>query len=369
MHRQAPTWRSISKPLPLTILSRLKLPRSACTSDQLVVLFLVLSVVALGFVFIGQFSGPNARWGAILLGAIAVADLGRADLPWIVYWNYPYRSAANPIIDLLQAEALRVPRDGGPAARGAIRPSPRFEGVYGIEWTQQIFLCTQYSMPGPVIMEPRETVDNSAFRRVISALNPATLARHWQLTNTRYIFAPGNGAVDVLNQYLDPVQRRFRVAQRFDIVPKKDIPGGQPRSAMDFTAQLNPAGQVAMIEFTGALPRAKLYSNWQVNTNRDSTLATLADPAFDPVQTVVVGDPIPAPDAANTNQPAGAAEINPNYEPKRVEEFAAGRQGPVCAAAQRQVQLELARNGGRQARSTPALQLGHARCFAATGEA
>jgi hypothetical protein len=162
-------------------------------------------------------------------------------------------------------------------------------------------------------------VDNSAFRRVISALNPATLARHWQLTNTKYIFVPGNGAVDVLNQYLDPVQRRFRVAQRFDIVPKKNIPGGQPRTYMDFTAQLNPAGQVAMIEFTGALPRAKLYSNWQVNTNRDSTLATLADPAFDPIQTVVVGDPIPGPDATNTNQPPGAAEINPNYEPKRVE--------------------------------------------------
>ncbi|HTA30475.1 MAG TPA: hypothetical protein VK731_08310, partial [Candidatus Cybelea sp.] len=152
------------------------------------VLFLVLSVVALGLIFIGKFSGPNARWGAILLGAIVVADLGRADMPWVVYWNYPYKYASNPIIDMLRDKpyeyrvtSARLPWND---------PNfPEFEGVYGIEWTQQIFLYYNIQCLD-VIMEPRETRDNSAFRAVVSAQNPATLARHWQLTNTRYIFAP-----------------------------------------------------------------------------------------------------------------------------------------------------------------------------------
>ena len=31
-------------------------------------------------------------------------------------------------------------------------------------------------------------------------------------------------------------------------------------------------GTYALIEFTGALPRAKLYSHWQVSTNDTATL-------------------------------------------------------------------------------------------------
>ena len=90
---------------------------------------------------------------------------------------------------------------------------------------------------------------------------------------------------------------------------------------MDLTAveSTDPNTPLGILEFTGALPRAKLYSNWQVSTNQDATLARLADPAFDPGATVLVSDPIPAPLPANTNQPAGTVTINPNYKSKRVE--------------------------------------------------
>jgi hypothetical protein len=290
------------------------------------VVFLALSVIVLSLVFIGALSGPLARWGAIILGAIVVTDLGRADLPWIVYWNYPYKYATNPIIDFLKER----PYDARVTAARLNWPQENqdfgtFEGVYGIEWTQQIFLY--YNIQDiDVIMEPREQVDNSSFRSVISAQNPATTARHWQLTNTRYIFAPVNQGVEILNHYFDPVLQRFKVLKRFDIVPKKDIlGGGKPSSYMDMTAVEDPQGQIDLIEFTGALPRVKLYSNWQVysnwdsSTERDSMLNTLANPAFDPVQTVLVGDPIAAPNPATTNQFAGTAEINTNYQPKRVE--------------------------------------------------
>ncbi len=54
----------------------------------------------------GAFAGRRGKWGGILLGTLLVLDLGRADLPWIVYWNYPQKYASNPIIDILRNQAL-----------------------------------------------------------------------------------------------------------------------------------------------------------------------------------------------------------------------------------------------------------------------
>ena len=88
---------------------------------------------------------------------------------------------------------------------------------------------------------------------------------------------------------------------------------------MDFSTVEDPNGQLAVIEFTGALPRAKLFSNWQANANDDATLHALASPAFDPHQAVFVADSIPAPSPSNTNQNAGTVEIKPNYRSKFIE--------------------------------------------------
>ena len=105
-----------------------------------------------------------------------------------------------------------------------------------------------------------------------------------------------------MNSQLDPVQRRFRIVKRFDVVlkpgveefhqrleeltavPSEDNNGKYPTFCKD----------LALIEFTGALPRAKLYSHWQVNTNDEATLKMLADKNFDPQQTVLVSTPLPA---------------------------------------------------------------------------
>lgn len=76
-------------------------------------------------------------------------------------------------------------------------------------------------------------------------------------------------------------------------------------------------GVYALIEFTGALPRAKLYANWQVNTNDQATLKELASPAFDPAQMVLVADGPPAPLTANTNQNAGTVEFV-SYAPAQI---------------------------------------------------
>jgi hypothetical protein len=140
------------------------------------------------------------------------------------------------------------------------------------------------------------------------------IARHWQLTNTRYLLGAA-GFLDVLNQQLDPVQHRFRIAKRFDIVPKPGIT--QPTELEQLTAVLNDNGPYALFEFTGTLPRAKLYSNWQVNTNDAAVLKTLTDLNFDPAQTVLISTPEKNLPAVATNENSGSVEFK-SYAPKHI---------------------------------------------------
>jgi hypothetical protein len=149
------------------------------------------------------------------------------------------------------------------------------------------------------------------------------LARHWQLTNTRYILGPA-GYLEVLNQQLDPGKNRFHIAQRFEIVPKPGVL--QPQRLEELTAMLQNDGKYALFEFTGALPRAKLYSNWQVNTNRAAALKIISDLNFDPEKAVVVSTPQKGLPAVATNENSGTVEFT-RYAPKHIE-FAAHATAP-----------------------------------------
>jgi len=46
--------------------------------------------------------GRAAKWAALALGCLLVVDLGRANLPWIITWNYEQKYATNPVIDTLR---------------------------------------------------------------------------------------------------------------------------------------------------------------------------------------------------------------------------------------------------------------------------
>ena len=86
----------------------------------------------------------------------------------------------------------------------------------------------------------------------------------------------------------------------------------------ELTAVPSDNGNMRSFEFTGALPRAKLYSNWQVSTNDDRHAETLTDTNFDPWQTVLVSTPLPAAPAANaTNENSGSVEFK-SYAPKDI---------------------------------------------------
>ena len=77
-------------------------------------------------------------------------------------------------------------------------------------------------------------------------------------------------------------------------------------------------GPYALIELTQALPRAKLYANWQVITNDQTVLDRLGAASFDPRQNVYVSGRVPtATPAAAANNNAGKVEFA-SYAPKDI---------------------------------------------------
>ncbi len=291
----------------------------------------------------GVFSGKQARLGGILLGALLIADLGRANLPWINHWNYLQKYATDPVIDILRDKPYehRVVR---------LRSESLFEDLYDIEWVQQLF--PYYNIQSlDLVMRPRVGSDLDLYENLLlpsSEDRTYLLGRHWQLTNVRYLVGPA-GFLDSLNQQLDPAQHRFRIVQRFTIVPKPGVE--KPTSLEELSAAPDTNGQYALLDFAGALPRARLYSNWQVSTNNDdtlkqwlagikprlsgdsygtltnlnvvdqATLKTLTDTNFDPLQTVLLADKpaVPNPSASATGQNSGTVEFIAPYAPTDIK--------------------------------------------------
>jgi hypothetical protein len=280
------------------------------------VLYLGLALGLLAVSLSGYFTGRRTQWGGIALGLLLVADLGRANVPWVVTWNWVQKYASNPVIDLLREKPYEH--------RVAVLPfkAPEqvalFGHLYDIEWKQQLF--QYYNIQSlDHVMNPRPREDEIAYETALF-FNGTTntlprITRRWQLTNTRYLLG-WSGFLNALNQQIDPVQHRFRILTRFDITLKPGILNYT--SPDELTAVVNPDGQYALFEFTGALPRAKLYTNWQVSTNDQATLTNLASAEFDPAQTVLVADPLPAPAPGNlTNQNAGTVDFA-SYAPRRI---------------------------------------------------
>ena len=135
------------------------------------------------------------------------------------------------------------------------------------------------------------------------------------MTNTRWILG-GTNDVAFFNRQFDPVKGRFTVATNFVVGLRPGTKNPNAPGTEDFTTQFNSAGPYSLIRFDGALPRAKLFSQWQVQTNDATTLETLAKREFDPQATVIVNAPI-APSAAALGQAAGEV-ITQSYRPKEI---------------------------------------------------
>jgi hypothetical protein len=219
-----------------------------------------------------------------------------------------------------------------------------FQQLYDLEWKQHHF--PYYNIQSlDIVQMPRVPQDLQNFESALhfrgSQDSTYLLTRRWALTNTRYLLGPA-GFLDVLNQQIDPERHRFRIVETFDLAAK---PGLLRATRLEeLTAE--PAGtngQYALFEFTGALPRARLYSNWlvpgkdpaalthlksqtldtiaylkSVGTNDFLTLETLAAPAFDPQQTVLLADTVSIPGPTNApNQNPGTVDYT-SYAPKDI---------------------------------------------------
>ena len=298
--------------------------------------FILLIALAIGlclFVLAGVFAGKRARLGGVLLGAFLVADLGRADLPYITHWDYKQKydidpndsaKSTNPIINFLRDKPYehRVAY-GLPWPLSTPSQFGLFDQLYKIEWMQHHF--PYYNIQSlDVIQRPRPPADLAAYEGALQIgikqnssgqlmVDPSTfpeVTRRWELTNTRYLLGPA-GLLELLNEQFDPLQHRFRIIQKFSVLPKPGIavPDGiSPEQFANYlppdklTAFPNADGPYALFDFTGALPRAKLYSHWQINTNDTATLQTLTSTKFDAWQTVLVSTPLPVAPAATAHQ-------------------------------------------------------------------
>jgi hypothetical protein len=273
------------------------------------VLFLVLSVGLMAGIFSGAFTGSRAVWGAILLGVLLLADLGRANLPWVFYWNYQQKYASNPIVDRLREKPYEH--------RVAFTPgqwpetlAPLFN-LYKGPWLQQLF--PYYNVQSLEIVDmPRMPEDVTAYNNALGSTQSVSSLQAWvrqlQLTSSCYVLGLAD-ALDPLNQGIVGAEKQFRILERFSVVPKPGVTITTPSNAEQFTVVPDANGLFALFEFAGALPRAKLYANWQNDTNNQATLEQLANPAFDPGQSVFVAGELPAATSAWTNQPVGNVDI------------------------------------------------------------
>lgn len=286
------------------------------------ILLLTLSLGLFTVILSGYFNGRRARIGALLLGVLLLADLAWVDTRWVVTYNWKEKyleAADNPVIAFLRqtpyaqrvtiipewlAQAVSAPQQ-------LIGAEQMLDQVYRIEWMQHLF--QYYNIQSlDIVQMPRVPTDIAAFEGALAfdgnPQNVLRVSRRWQLTNARYFL----GAAELLNaiKLLDPGQQRFKPVMTFEFY--------RDRSDGPILTRTNANGPFALFEFTGALPRAQLYPNWQVSTNDSATLKELAAKEFDPAKTVLVAENLPPADpASTTNAIAGTVDFV-NYAPKHI---------------------------------------------------
>ncbi len=146
---------------------------------------------------------------------------------------------------------------------------------------------------------------------------PQQILRYWELTSTRYLITQaGNQAtsqfihgqflsefrpiyINAINAVIDPVRKRFESAAFLT------VDSGSEESGL--TLRESPIGTLALMEFKGGLPRAKLYSDWLNGINSETAREILFSPGFIPqIQIVIREDNIPAP-----KRPAFTVKLSP----------------------------------------------------------
>jgi hypothetical protein len=294
------------------------------------VVFLVFSVFAFTCVISGAWRGRNAKWAWVFLGVVLFADLFHANRNWLKYYNEKERYALNPVLDFLKQEPYERKSTAKLVPFGGydICGDSNF-GALCNEWLQNQF--PYYNIQAlDIVQQPRTPeLDNNmmATFRPQDQRNASDLwlcARLWQLTGTRYVLCHG-GFVKSATQLLDTSPNAFEVKARMNYIARPGVL--VPTTSQDLTVELTDKGQFALVEYKNALPRAKLYSAWQIADTSDTALKTLASKNFDAQKTVIVSKETPVP-AAGTGADPGTVKIV-DYHPKYIKLDANANAGAV----------------------------------------
>jgi hypothetical protein len=298
------------------------------------VVFLVLSVFALTCVVSGAWRGKQAKWAWIVLGVVLFADLFHADRNWLKYYNEKERYALNPVLDFLRQEPYERKSTAKLMPFGSydITGEPNF-GALCNEWLQNQF--PYYNIQAlDIVQAPRTPeLDNN----MMAAFRPRTAAdlwlcaRLWQLTCTRYILCYGEFLTRPMYsggpaiQGLDPSGDAFEVKARMNYTARPGIL--VPTTSQDLTAEISDKGHFALVEYKNALPRAKLYSSWQIADSAEAALKTLTAQNFNAQRTVIVSKDTPVQTSGTGSDPGTVKIVD--YHPKRIKLDANANTGAV----------------------------------------
>lgn len=293
--------------------------------------FLAASGGLIAAAILGAFRGPRAAIGWFAFAVVVTSDLVRADIPWVKHYDYIKRHDFNPLMEKLSERPwehrvtafLRPQREGLLVMNqefsylskewlenhfqffhiqsldiDQMPRMPELESAYFSALTPPNFeIAMQMAVFGPQIGQL--TVEQAKQVRAMVPEGRANLfyfTRLWQLTNTRYILGWRNG-LDMFNDLFDPLARRFKVAMPYGLMQKVGAPSSdRPLSPADaaqwYTVKPDVQGQLALIEFTGALPRASLYTQWETVAADRELLSKLVSPTFDPSDTVLLSESV-----------------------------------------------------------------------------
>ena len=289
--------------------------------------FFAISLALVGGMITGFFNGTRARIGWMLLGTVLVVDLYRANTPWVKYYDWVTRYQSNPVLDLLKDKpweqrvtAFLDPHRQGPLVGGESALSWTYLQKEWLENQFQYFNIQSLDISQMPRVPELETAYFGALGLMENQSNLPLVGRLWQLTNTRYILG-SKEVVDQLNGMVDPVQKRIRLKMPFGLGLKPEVtPPNASTATADMvqllTATASETGPFAVLEYTGALPRAKFYTDWQTGLSDAQTLQQLRAPDWDPARQVLLSEKI----AGTTPSPTSAtseASIT-QYAPKHI---------------------------------------------------
>jgi len=242
-----------------------------------VVLFFVAAGLCL-LIISGVLAGRRAKFGGLLLGCFSwptwAGPICRTSLldykqKYDIDPNHSAQST-QPVLNFLRDKYYehRVTELPFQTPEGL---SPYFQSLYTIDVMQHQF--PYYNI---------QSLDNWQRPRVAPTLRPMNrplFSRHARQHpaadaangNDQHPLSPGAGGLPRGFEHPGGSRtHRFKIVQRLGIAPKAGVTS--PSKLEEITAAPDEKGDFALFEFTGALPRVKLYANWRVNTNDAATL-------------------------------------------------------------------------------------------------